>query len=94
VVERWLGVVVDVGECLLGGEAGEAQPAFEPPALGRLYLDREQPFEETRVGRLVPLGVLERGRELLGNRAETQVGEVGAQLLALTALSRPCGSPL
>jgi hypothetical protein len=46
VVERRLGVVVDVGECLLGGEAGEAQPAFEPPALGRLYLDREQPFEE------------------------------------------------
>jgi hypothetical protein len=48
-VERGLGVVVDVGERLRGGEAGEAQSAFEPAPFGRLDLDREQPPGEARV---------------------------------------------
>src|SRR6266540_2703694 len=80
-VERRLGVVVDVGERLLGREAGEAEPALEPAPLDRLHLESEQPLEEARVRRLSLLGVLKGGGELLGDRAEPQVGEVGAQLL-------------
>jgi hypothetical protein len=65
-----LGVVVDVGERLLGREAGEAQPALEPALLDRLDLEPGQPLVEAREGGLLLLGLLERGRELLGDGAE------------------------
>jgi hypothetical protein len=58
VVERGLGVVVDLGQRLRAGEAGEASPALEPAALGRLHLDSEESFEEAGVRRLALLGVL------------------------------------
>jgi hypothetical protein len=80
-VEARLGVVVELCERLLAGEAREAQPALEPALLCCFDLDCEQPLEEARVGGLVALGVLERAGELLGRGTEAQVGEMGAQLL-------------
>ena len=80
-VERGLGVVVDLGERLWRGEAGEAQPALESASLGRLDLDREEPLEEARVGGLALVGVLQGRGELLGGRLQAQVGEMRAQLL-------------
>ena len=41
----------------------------------------EQVGEELGVGGLVALGLFERGRELLGDRREPEVVDVGAQLL-------------
>jgi acetyl esterase/lipase len=59
-------------------EAGEPHPAGEPWLLGRVELDLEQVVQELRVARLVLLRVLERGGEVLGDRGELEVGQVGA----------------
>src|SRR5581483_11364961 len=93
-VESGLGVVVDLGQRLRAGEAGKAQPPLEPAALGRLDLDREQPFEETRVGGLALLGLLQCCGELLGGRLQAQVGEVRAQLLVDAALAHDAATSL
>jgi hypothetical protein len=41
----------------------------------------EQIVQELGVGRLLALGLLERGRELVGDRAQAQVVDVRAELL-------------
>jgi Mu transposase-like protein len=60
---------------------GEPHPTGEPALLGRVDLDLEQIVEELRVARLVLLRVLERGGEVLGERGELEVGQVGAEVL-------------
>ena len=78
---RGLGAEVELLERLAGGKLGEAQPALEAALLDGGDLGGEQVVQELGVAGLVALGVLERGRELLGDGGEAQVGEVRAELL-------------
>ena len=66
---------------LRGGSFGEPHPAGELALLGRVDLDLEQVVQELGVARLVLLGVLERGGELVGGRGELEVGEMLAEVL-------------
>ena len=80
-VQRGLGAEVELLERAAGGELGEAQAALEAALLDRVRLRGRAGRQELGVGGLVALGVLERGRELLGDGAQAQVVDVRAQLL-------------
>ena len=80
-VQRGLGAEVELVERVAGGELGEAQSALEAALLDGVDFVGEQVVQELGVGGLVALGLLERGRELLGDGAQAQVVEVRAQLL-------------
>ena len=68
-VQRGLGAEVELVERAAGGELGEAQPALQAALLDRGDFVGEQVVQELGVAGLVALGVLERGRELLGDGA-------------------------
>jgi hypothetical protein len=80
-VDSGLGGEVELLQRLGRRESGEPHPAGEPALLGRLHLDIEQVVQERRIPRLVLLGLLQRGGEMLGDRGQLQVGEVRAEAL-------------
>jgi len=74
-----LGGEVELLQCLGGREPGEPHPADEAALLGRLHLDVEEVVEELRVPRLVVLRLLERGGEMLGDRALPEAARLRGQ---------------
>ena len=83
-----MGIEVELLERLIRGEAREPHAAVEPALFGRCNLGTEQVCQEPGVARLLGLGLLERLRELLGDRRELEVGELLAQLVVDTVAHR------
>jgi len=87
-VDTWLGVVVELVQCRGGGQAGEAEPAGEPPGLGRGDLDPQQSFQSGGRGEVFGAGLVEDSGQRLGRVEQFQGGQVGAELLVAAVLGR------
>jgi len=85
-VDAGLGVVVELFQGRVGGQAGEAEPAGEPAGLGRGDLDPQQTFQSCGGGEPLGAGLVQDGRQGLGRVEELQSGQMGTQLLVAAVL--------
>ena len=76
-IEGGLGAEVELLDRLAGGQLGEAQSPLQAPLRGRVDFGFEQVGKEPGVAGLVAFGVLERGRESVGDGVQAS-GRRGA----------------
>src|SRR5205085_2835808 len=80
-VQGGLEVEVEVGQRLVDGVAGVAQPSALAPRPGLLDLQLEQVLEDLGGREPVAQGTVQLGAQLLGGGGQAQVSEVRAQAL-------------
>jgi hypothetical protein len=87
-IDARLGVVVELVQGRVGGQAREAEPAGEPSGLGGGDLDPQQPFQSRGHGEVLGPGLVQHGGQGRGRVDQLEGAQVSAQLLVAAVLGR------